>query len=177
MKYIKHNQHLTEEDKKHRYLYFCLLNTKLVYVGASHLLESRLRYHCFPFNEYRFIKGKTDRVNKWEKKLIRKYKPINNYLELSRDGKWFRENGYLVCYHNGKTVSQPTFPKVNSTYKDPEYNKSEYYRREHSRTNTYKIIKFKGNSLWIKMKYLNKSVMVEFIKQSNNSYKMVKEDK
>ena len=79
MKYIKHNQHLTEEDKKHRYLYFCLLNTKLVYVGASHLLESRLRYHCFPFNEYRFIKGKTDRVNKWEKKLIRKYKPINNY--------------------------------------------------------------------------------------------------
>ena len=44
MKYIRHNQHLTEEDKKYRYLYFCLLNTKLVYVGASHLLESRLRY-------------------------------------------------------------------------------------------------------------------------------------
>jgi hypothetical protein len=175
MKYIRHNQHLTEEDKKHRYLYFCLLNTKLVYVGASHLLENRLRYHYFPFNEYRFIKGKTDRVNKWERKLIRKYKPINNYLELSRDGKWFRENGYLVCYDNGKIASQPIFPKVNSTHKDPKYNKSFYYRREHSSTNVYKIIKSKNDRLWIEMEYCNKSIMIEFIKQSNGSYKMKKE--
>jgi hypothetical protein len=122
-----------------------------------------------------YIAGKTDRVNKWERKLIRKYKPINNYLELSRDGKWFRENGYLVCYDNGKIASQPIFPKVNSTHKDPKYNKSFYYRREHSSTNVYKIIKSKNDRLWIEMEYCNKSIMIEFIKQSNGSYKMKKE--
>jgi hypothetical protein len=177
MKYIKHNQHLTKTDKEHRNLYFCLLNTKLVYVGASHLLENRLRHHCFPFNQYRFIKGKTDRVNKWEKKLIRKYKPINNYLELPRNGKWFKEGGYLACYDNGKITSPPIFPKINSTYKDPEYNKSEYYRRNHHEPSIYKIIKSKKDRLWIEMEHHNKPIIVEFIKQNNGSYKMKKEEK
>jgi hypothetical protein len=171
MKYIKHNQHLTEEDRKYRYLYFCLLNTKLVYVGASHLLENRLRYHCFPFNEYRFIKGKTDQVNKWEKKLIRKYKPINNYLELLRDGKWFREGGELCYYGNGKIASQPIFPKLNSKYKDTKYNKSYYYRRSNYRDGVYKIVKSKKDRLWVEMEHCSKPVMVEFIKQNNSSYK------
>jgi hypothetical protein len=172
MKYIKHNQQLTEEDRKYRYLYFCLLNTKLVYVGASHLLESRLRDHRFPFNEYRFIKGKTNQVNKWEKKLIRKYKPINNSSELPKDGRWFKEDGDLNYYHNSKITSQPIFPKVNSKYKDPKYNKSYYYRRNYERISVYKIIKSKRDRLWAEMEHCSKPVMVEFIKQSNGSYKM-----
>jgi hypothetical protein len=173
MKYLKHNQHITGRDREYRDLYFCFLNTKLVYVGASHLLESRLRDHRFPFNEYRFIKGKTNQVNKWERKLIRKYQPINNWHGLCRAGKWFRENGYLVSYHTGKILSQPIFPKVNSTYKDPKYNKSKYYRREErpSRSGSkYRITYSKDNKLWIRDEHGRKT---QFVRQENSSYKMV----
>ena len=172
MKYMKYHQHLTETDKEHRYLYFCLLNTKLVYVGASHLLESRLRDHFFPFNQYRSIKGKTEQVNRWEKKLINRYKPINNWHGLRRAGKWFRENGYLVSYHRGKILSQPIFPKINSSYKDPEYNKSRYYRREYRPSRSghkFRIVYSKDDKLWIRDEHDRKH---KFNRQENGSYQI-----
>ena len=172
MKYMKYNKHLNETSKMYRYLYFCFLNTKLVYVGASHILESRLKHHCFPFNLYRYIKGKTKQVNRWEQKLIRKYKPINNWNGICRAGKWFRENGYLVSYHRGKIISQSIFPKINSSYKESEYNKSRYYRREErpsSSGHKFRIIYSKDDKLWIRDEYDRKH---KFNRQENGSYKI-----
>ena len=174
MKYIKYQQHLTEICKKYRYLYFCFLNTKLVYVGATHLIQNRLRDHRFPFNEYRFIKGKTEQINRWEKKLIKKYKPINNYIGLPRRSKWVRENGSIIYFHNGAIVCSPIFPKVNSKYKDPKYNKSEYYRRERPSGYEYPIVKAKNNALWF---YCEDGRLTKLIKQNNNEYKIDREDK
>ena len=75
-------------------------------------------------------------------------------LEISKDV-------YFDCDRVQLKYKEPnwdynTMPMDDSAYKDPEYNKFEYYRREHGRTNTYKIIKFKGNSLWIKMECISR---------------------
>ena len=183
MKYFKYNKHLTEESRKYRFLYFCFLNTKLVYVGATHLLESRLKYHGFPFNLYRCIKGTTNQINRWELKLIKKYKPINNWNGICRTGKWFRENGYLVNYHKGKILSQPIFPKINSKYKESEYNKSTYYKRDYNprsrRGYKHKISYSKDDTLWIRDKYFSrdgKERSYKFNRQENGSYCEVRGD-
>ena len=105
--------------------------------------------------------------------IIRKYKPINNWHGLRRAGKWFRENGYLVSYHRGKIISQSIFPKINSSYKESEYNKSRYYRREErpSRSGSkYRITYSKDNKLWIRYEHGGKA---QFVRQENSSYKMV----